>query len=144
MKVPCPPGERAFSLVEVVVALAVVSFAIIGIIGFIPVGLQNLRSAIDMSTQTRIVESVTSSMNETGFTNVVAWSTNYYDDEGNTMTNATSPGVLYEAVINATAPTLIPGGLNSTNLMMVNVAISRINTPNLAVTNSELIANLQP
>jgi uncharacterized protein (TIGR02598 family) len=135
--------SSAFSLIETVISLAVVSFALIGILGFIPVGLQNLRSAIDMSTRTRIVQSVTSAINETGFTNVPAWSTNYYDDEGNSVA-VTNSSALYEAVVNVTSSALIPGGFTSTNLMVANVAISRISTPNVAVTNSQLVANLQP
>lgn len=139
-----PDGTNAFSLVEVVIALAVMSFAIVGVIGFIPVGLHNLKNAIDMSTQTRIMQSICASLNETDFTNIPTVSTNYYDDEGNTLASSSSPGLIYTAVVNVASPTTVPGGLTSTNLLTVTAAISSVSQPNLIATNSQLIANMRP
>lgn len=65
---PSPTARRAvatvsaFSLAEVVVALGVVSFAIVAILGVLPVGLQTGKSSQDETRATQIAQMVLSAM----------------------------------------------------------------------------------
>ncbi len=51
-------STRAFSLIEEVLALAIVSFALISVMGLIPVGLHTFRTANGISTESQIVQSL--------------------------------------------------------------------------------------
>lgn len=48
---PCPNAAHAFSLIEVVLAVGVISFALVGIIGLFPVAMQ---SALDSQRETQV------------------------------------------------------------------------------------------
>src|SRR3954451_24442826 len=54
--------NRAFSLVEVVLALGVVSFAIVAILGVIPVGLRTGHSAQDQTRSAQIAQDILASL----------------------------------------------------------------------------------
>ncbi len=67
-------GKRAFSLVEVVLALGVVSFAIVAILGVIPVGLNSGRSSQSETRAAQIAQDILSSLasqSQANFTNCV-------------------------------------------------------------------------
>jgi uncharacterized protein (TIGR02598 family) len=53
-----PASLRAFSLTEVVLALGVVSFALIATLGLIPLGLTSLKDSIQDTSNSLLVESV--------------------------------------------------------------------------------------
>ena len=55
-------GRKGFSLVEVVLALGVVSFAIIAILGILPVGLNTGHSAQDETRAAQIAEDILASL----------------------------------------------------------------------------------
>ncbi len=55
-------GNPAFSLVEVVLALGVVAFAIVAILGVIPVGLSTGHSAQDQTRSAQIAQDILSSL----------------------------------------------------------------------------------
>jgi uncharacterized protein (TIGR02598 family) len=54
--------QSAFSLVEVVLALGVISFAIVAILGVIPIGLQTSHSAQDETRAAQIAQTVLNTM----------------------------------------------------------------------------------
>lgn len=65
--------RRAFSLVEVVLALGVISFAIVAILGMVPTALQTGHSAQDETRATQIAQTIFSalaSQASTNFTNI--------------------------------------------------------------------------
>lgn len=62
----------AFSLVEVVFALGISSFAIISIIALMPIGLQSSRTSIEESAALNILSAVVADRRATPFTNASA------------------------------------------------------------------------
>jgi uncharacterized protein (TIGR02598 family) len=65
--------QFGFSLVEVVLALGVISFAIVAILGLIPTGLQTSHSSQDETRATQIAQTIFSSMasqSQTQFTGI--------------------------------------------------------------------------
>ncbi len=54
--------QHAFSLVEVVLALGVISFAIVAILGLVPIGLQTSHSSQDETRAAQIAQTIFASM----------------------------------------------------------------------------------
>jgi uncharacterized protein (TIGR02598 family) len=73
--VPVAASSRgAFSLVEVVLALGIISFAIVAILGVFPLGLQTGHSSEDDTRSTQIAQNVLNAMasqSQQNFTNIV-------------------------------------------------------------------------
>lgn len=59
--------RSAFSLVEVVLAVGVISFAFVAILGLIPAGLAQFRQAMDNSVGTQIAQRITLECEQTDF-----------------------------------------------------------------------------
>jgi uncharacterized protein (TIGR02598 family) len=56
---------RAFTLVEVTLAMGIMSFAMVTLVGLLPVGMQVFREAIDTTVKAQIVQSITSMAEQT-------------------------------------------------------------------------------
>ena len=63
--------QRAFSLIEVVLAVGVVAFAFVAILGLIPAGMGQFRQAIDTSVCAQIAQRVINDSQETDFTTLI-------------------------------------------------------------------------
>jgi prepilin-type N-terminal cleavage/methylation domain-containing protein len=63
-------GERAFTLVEVVLALAVSAIGLVAILGLLPQGLQASRDAADNTISATIVHDIFSTLRTTPYTNI--------------------------------------------------------------------------
>jgi len=80
-----PRQQRAFSLVEVVLAIGVVAFAFVAILGLLPAGMSQFRKAIDTSVATDIAQRVIDDAQQTDWDTLtnLAWpSYRYFDERG--------------------------------------------------------------
>ncbi len=76
MKVPHALHNRAaFSLVEVTLAIGIVSFAILSVLGTMSVGLSTVRDAKKDTTSAQIASQIGSGMSQTPFTNLATYAT---------------------------------------------------------------------
>ena len=132
-------SRRAFSLIEVVLALGVTSFALLGMAALLPIGLSTTRQASNRTTEADLVQYVRNELELTSFTNLTVWSTIplYFDDQG-LPTTSTDPERIYTATLavknlvfcaansSSGSPLFINTGPanNSTNAMLVEVTIS--------------------
>jgi uncharacterized protein (TIGR02598 family) len=99
-----PPIEKlrianrpnGFSLVEVAISMAVVSFALVSILGMVPIGMTNFRQAMNNTVESQIVQSLTSDLELASFSQLAATPTFYFDADGNPA-NATTQ--VYTATI---------------------------------------------
>lgn len=69
----CPrPGERGFSLVEVTIALGLVAFCLVALLGLVPVGMSQEKASFDQLGAMHVMSSVSSDfqgrVNEEGVT----------------------------------------------------------------------------
>lgn len=93
---PVPPAKAApaaFSLVEVVLAMGIVAFGITVILGLLPVGLNTVRQAMDLTSEGQIVQQISGEALVTPFTQLsdkFSGKTFYYDDEGQKTAGAQS------------------------------------------------------
>ena len=126
-----PKNRSAFSLVEVVIALGVVSFAVITLLALIPTGLSGFQQAQTSSVETQIVQQLNTELQNTPYaalfdtnsgagTNTAvfgATGARFYDMEGD-LTNTSSPNLpVYVATMMSYPFTNVMGGssINLTN-----------------------------
>ena len=126
-----PPGRSAlklgnggFSLIEVVLALGVISFAFVALFGLLPVGLNAFNNSVDSTMSAQIAENVMSQLKQESFSKLSIFNdTNagaqpsffslppfdhptpgyYYDDQGNPGT--VGSGTAATPVVNPVAQT---------------------------------------
>ena len=117
VSIPLPLRKQAFSLVEVVVALGVIGFALTTLIGLMPVGLNIFRESMTATVQTDVLRQLASQFQETPF----AALTNspkmlYFSDQSTLVTNAADAllGVSYTFTSNTSL--LSSNGYANSNL----------------------------
>lgn len=103
-----PLVRAGFSLVEVTIALGLLSFAAVAIIGILPVGLTSIRQSMNQTVEAQIVRSIAAQSVTASFTNLAR--TAYYDTDGQSLESAS--GAYYTASI-TTAPSVYPGSQSS-------------------------------
>ncbi|MEZ0386733.1 MAG: Verru_Chthon cassette protein B [Verrucomicrobium sp.] len=146
----------AFSLVETVTALGIVSIAVLTLVALIPSGLDDLRKSSLKQAEARIVQSVV------GVYQMVSWGAPgtsmtlpdkelYFDIRGTALKKgAPEHAITAKAVVDKTLPTLSGDSSPSKHLRKVKVLItSQINNPNafdnptLYQERSVMVANLE-
>ncbi len=121
---PTPPSipsrqkKSAFSLVETVIALGVISFALTTLLGLMPVGLNMFQESVHATVRTDVVRQLTSQFQETPFDKLrESQSMLYYSDRGALVSNEEDAlfGVTYSFTPNT--PLLASqGGYENPNL----------------------------
>ena len=87
-----------FSLVETAMALAIIGFACVSLVGLIPIGLTSFHQAIETTTEAEIVQNLSNDILLANFSDLYQYTSQYgnrvyyYDDEGTPLTVVT-PGV---------------------------------------------------
>jgi uncharacterized protein (TIGR02598 family) len=90
-------GSGGFSLVEVTLAIGVIAFAFVALLGLLPAGLTSFRAAIDLNNETRIVQSIVGKVQVTDFNEVpnldysVSNEIYYFDEEGTPTDTSSNP-----------------------------------------------------
>jgi uncharacterized protein (TIGR02598 family) len=150
-------GETAFSLVEVAIAFAILSFAMITLIGLLPLALTTFRETKRDTVHADILQYVASQANLTPFTDMTPVATGVFasslmpwtfDDQGGVIQAATTNladtlPMVYSATITVTPSPLLPGAsVVSTNTYLLTVAIVDTDQPNRPTTNTIVVANM--
>jgi uncharacterized protein (TIGR02598 family) len=122
-------AQRAFSLVEVVLALGVASFGLISMLGLLTVGLKTYHDAISETTETEIAQQMANQLQLAAYS-VIATNTanvSYFTQEGQ-ATNAAA--AVYCASVSAPASLAVRGALSSsTNTLTFIISIWSKNSP---------------
>jgi len=117
-----PRVIRGFSLVEISLALGVVSFALVGILGLLPVALSTFRRAIDSTVSAQIADRIANEAAQTGF-DQLADRAYYFDDQGGSV-QAAAAGRVYTANLTVIRPSVLPGvGNGTTDLATLTVRV---------------------
>lgn len=103
--------QSAFSLIETALALGIVAFAFVGLMGMLPAGLATFRGAVDTTVGAQIAQRVAADAQQADFdklvpkssTDFVILETRYFDDQGNEV-KQTSLSKIYEVRTRASAP----------------------------------------
>ena len=142
------PGRdrRAFSLIEVVLALGVFSFCLVSVIYLLGVALGSSRESQRDSALAGALRNVDTELRmlpAVYLTNTTWNSTNiyYFDAAGNRLTNAIVNSVIYCAKVTRVPPTTVgnlTGATNSTYHFLWTVSFS-YPAPNYPITNSRTV-----
>lgn len=149
MKTHRRAGKIGFSLVEVVVAMGIVTFSLVAMLGLMPVGLSTLRQSMDRNAEAQILGQISSELFATSFDRLGEYagkSPYYFDGEGQPVPSAQS--AIYSAVVRPPkAPSYpgVPAGMQ-TSLADVQVEISspRSQLPGQARIQSIYVAKSDP
>jgi uncharacterized protein (TIGR02598 family) len=117
-------GKLAFSLVEVVIAMGIFSFAIVATFSLIGQSFKSYSSAINDTVSRQIMNQLAANVQQARLSDLTN-STNYFDNEGNPVTNSSDAMSVYTAIVNFTQATT---PYSSTNLYAVNIKVSPKNT----------------
>lgn len=124
--------RRAFSLVEAVISIGIVSFAMMGILGMVPVGLATFRNAMNLTVESAIVQEVSGELQRTDHADLAATNL-YFDEQGLRVAGASDSARIYSAEV------LAPQPLDAASLVAPaaasTVAIKICNRAEPAVTN---------
>lgn len=114
---------QAFSLIETALALGIVAFAFVGLMGLLPAGLGTFRTAIDTTVSAQIVQRIVSDAEQSDFDalssnsasidgNYYVLKTRYFDDQGSEVltsgggapTSAEQVRILYHVRVRGSQP----------------------------------------
>jgi uncharacterized protein (TIGR02598 family) len=114
-------------LVEVTLALGIMAFSLVSILGLVPSGLATFRAAMNASVGAQIVQQIVSDLRQTDWQNVaelqdMVGEPRYYDDQGREL-DADAQSAIYRVEVTVAAQDL--GGVASDNLARAVVEISR-------------------
>jgi len=139
--------QSGFSLIEVTIAIGIVGFAVLALVGTMGVGSRTLGSAVSRSMQAQITQNVMGSLKLSDFTMLTNNSPNgwnganlYFDERGVSTTNASL--AIYTATVNITTPiTISAGASGNTNLALASLSIVKNNNTNDTYRVATYIAN---
>lgn len=115
--------KRAFSLVEVTLAIGIIAFAFVAIFGLVPIGLGSFRAALDTSVRAQIAQRLATEAQQTDFDTLLkdAKRLRYFDDEGTEVSENAS---IYTVGTELVATTALPVDAVSDNLLTLTVKIA--------------------
>jgi uncharacterized protein (TIGR02598 family) len=105
-------SRQGFSLVEVTVAMGLITFAVVAVLGVLPAGLTSLRRAMDQTVEAQIIRSVGAQAITGEFATVGAQSEMFFDEEGQAMDS--SQGAYYKATLTTRDPVYPASSLSGT------------------------------
>lgn len=125
--------RKAFTLVETTIAMGIVAFAMVPILGLVPMGLSTFRNAISCTAEAQIVQSLSNEILLTDYdvvtTKYSTENTTYYSDEGELL-ESNGPAAIYSAKIvlqNVAAPA--DSSVTATSSKCALIEISNIGNP---------------
>jgi len=118
MKTQDAAGDNAFSLVEVVLALAITSFCLIVLLGILPVSLTTIKNASEETAGINVISTIVSDLKSTPSTNAAslvyglalptagASVTNFVvDPSGQMLSGVNASGAQYKVTVTMDGPT---------------------------------------
>lgn len=126
---PGAAHRSGFSLVELVLAIGIVSFAFVSLFALLPVGLTTFRQTMDTTIGSQIVHRIINEAQQTDYTTLVATPTfdRYFDDQGNEVSSLDNS--IYTAEISVTAPTPLPNTSTPSSTSLATVIVKFANNP---------------
>ena len=117
-------GVQAFSLVEVVIAMGIFSFAIIATFSLIGQSFKSYSSAINDTVSRQIMNQLAANVQQARISDLTNSPPSYFDNEGNPVLGSDAMSV-YTANVTFTQTTT---PFSSTNLYAVTIKVSPKNT----------------
>jgi uncharacterized protein (TIGR02598 family) len=154
-------GE-GFSLIECALALGVMSFAFVALVGMIPVGLNTFHGAIDATVSSQIAQGLLTEVRQSKFSELAKFDKNvdadpakpnadyYFGDQGTTTPTTTAQNHVYEAAVQVSYIGKLEVGVPPADLKcdpaiahaaVIHIVVRRISAPDRARDFIGLVAN---
>jgi uncharacterized protein (TIGR02598 family) len=118
--------QKGFTLTEVVLALGIIAFAFIPVLGLLPLGLDTSRQAIDTTVEAQIVQSLSSKALQADFSNLDTLTNSFYFDyQGN---STSEPNAVYKVGFDVSPTTELPNSGATSKLATVTICILNTKT----------------
>jgi uncharacterized protein (TIGR02598 family) len=127
----CPANRGAgrarlggFTLVEVTLAIGIISFAFVAMFGMLPVGLNVSRQAMDTTIEAQIVQRMKTQALQTDFSRLDELSSSeelFFDDQGKPV--APDQSVFRARFSGVSAATKLPDGTSTSRLKTVTITV---------------------
>lgn len=124
--------QRAFTLVEIVLAIGIVAFAFVAIMGMLPVGLATFNNAVDATVEAQIAQQVFADAQQVKFADLdKTGGGRFFNAEGTQVGSGATPPAnwIYHAVVNP--PVSKFSGSGYTKTVRVDIAKNRLVTDDL-------------
>jgi len=121
--------SAGFSLVELVMAIGIVSFAFVSLFALLPVGLTTFRQTMDTSIGSQIVQRIVNEAQQTDYPTLINTTSydRYFDDQGNEVQSIDSS--IYTVEVTVTAPTSLPNTSTPDSTSLATVMVKLANDP---------------
>jgi len=114
-----------FTLIETVLAIGIVAFAFVGIMGLLPCGLQVFRQAVDTTLEVQMVEHLVAKVSRTpaGDLGLLQGQNFYFSETGDLVPEQSAEGI-YVANLSLNTQATLPGNESYPNGDLVGVTIA--------------------
>ena len=119
-KGPLVRDSRAFSLIEVVIAIGIFAFAIVPIIGLLGSGMGTLKDSMSDTVRSDIARRVVGEYQRMPYSNLVA-STSFFDSEGGRLASSNAETIFIAIATLSNPPSLISADPNNARMLVVTV-----------------------
>jgi uncharacterized protein (TIGR02598 family) len=129
-----------FSLIEIVIAIGLAAFAIVGLIGLMPQGLTTLKQSRSDSLRAEILKSVANTAKQTDFSLISSLNgTNFYFDADGVLVDSSSDDAIYKALLGTNSVSVPGSAFPLSGAIEVSVKIHRKDNTNSESTTHTLI-----
>lgn len=137
-------AARAFSLVEMVISLGIASFAMVSLVGLIPLGLKTSREAIDTTVQSQMVQMIRNQVLLDNFEKLQDhWDGRklYFDDQGLQVEDESAPTRVFTADVDVQMAKAANSALPESDVRTIVVRIFNRAAPFNGSTYTLVLAN---
>lgn len=117
-------SRHGFSLVEVALALGVVSISLVSLVGILPVGLRSLTDSTDQTNHTLIIQSIAADSRSSEFSMLTGRQL-VFDQEGEQLSDPGDRNARYVATVEELSPSL-PGVDDQTDVKQMQSHLKRL------------------
>jgi Verrucomicrobium spinosum paralogous family TIGR02598 len=114
-----PSARRGFSLVEVTIAIGILGFCMIPIMGLIPVALKTAQQSMDRNTEARMTQTIRAQLLQSPFRTLGNGATFHFDVDGFPLENSG----YYEVTASILPSTSLPGPQTNVYLRTAQLVI---------------------
>lgn len=117
--------SSAFTLIETVLAIGIVSFAFVALMGLLPCGLQVFRKAMDTTLEGQMVQHLIGKLHQTPYDDLtqLQGQSFWFDEAGGQVPESSADGI-YSASVSLNAQPSLPGSASYANGGLTGVTIT--------------------
>jgi uncharacterized protein (TIGR02598 family) len=118
-------SASAFTLIETVLAIGIVSFAFVALMGLLPCGLQVFRKAMDTTLEGQMVQHLAGKLSQTPYADLSDMQgQNFWFDEAGGPVDEQSADGIYTASVSLNSQPALPGSASYANGGLTGVTIT--------------------